>query len=337
MEHDLPISSVRQYLLGLQQHIVDSLGRYEGHPFRTDAWERPHNERSQGDGVSCVVEDGNCFERGGVNFSHVRGDVLPASATAGRPNLSGRSFEALGVSLVLHPRNPYCPTVHMNMRLFIATQAGKAPVFRFGGGMDLTPCYGFEEDARHFHGVCHEALAPFGSDLYLSFKTWCDDYFFLKHRNEPRGIGGIFFDDFSELGFQDCFAMMRSVGDAFLSAYLPIVGKRKELEYGARERAFQQYRRGRYVEFNLIYDRGTLFGLQSDGRTESILMSMPPSAGWRYEFEAPPGSPEAELLSDFLICRDWLRPPAAVAAAGRRMPSPAASPLPAAAAAAAVD
>ncbi|ONW87236.1 coproporphyrinogen III oxidase, partial [Burkholderia cenocepacia] len=236
----------------------------------------------------------------------VAGDALPPSASAARPQLAGRGFEALGVSLVLHPRNPYCPTVHMNVRMLIATKPGEAPVFWFGGGMDLTPVYGFEDDARHFHQTCKDALDPFGIELYPRFKQWCDEYFFLKHRNETRGIGGIFFDDFSEPGFERSFDLMQSVGDAFLHAYLPIVERRAELPYGERERDFQAYRRGRYVEFNLVFDRGTLFGLQSGGRTESILMSMPPVANWRYNWQPEPGSAEARLYSDFLVPRDWV-------------------------------
>jgi coproporphyrinogen III oxidase len=246
------------------------------------------------------------FERAGVNFSHVEGDALPPSASAARPQLAGRGFEALGVSLVLHPLNPWCPTVHMNVRLFVATRAGEPPVFWFGGGMDLTPYYGFEDDARHFHGACRAALAPFGDDLYPRFKRWCDEYFFLKHRNEARGIGGIFYDDFAEGGFDRGLAMMRSVGDAFLGAYLPILEGRRRLPYGERERAFQAYRRGRYVEFNLVFDRGTLFGLQSGGRTEAILMSMPPVVNWRYDWQPEAGSEEARLYTDFLVARDWL-------------------------------
>jgi coproporphyrinogen III oxidase len=231
---------------------------------------------------------------------------LPASASAARPQLAGRGFEAMGVSLVMHPRNPHCPTVHMNVRLLIATKAGEPPLFWFGGGMDLTPYYGYEEDARHFHGVCRDALAPFGEDLYPRFKKWCDEYFYLKHRNESRGIGGIFFDDVSEPGFDESFAMVRSVGDSFLAAYLPIIERRRDTPYSEAQREFQTYRRGRYVEFNLVFDRGTLFGLQSGGRTESILMSMPPAVTWRYDWKPEPGTPEARLYSDFLVAREWL-------------------------------
>jgi coproporphyrinogen III oxidase len=253
-----------------------------------------------------MLEEGNIFERAGIGFSHVQGNTMPPSASAARPQLAGRRFEALGVSLVFHPRNPYCPTVHMNVRLFIARQEDAEPIFWFGGGMDLTPYYGFEEDARHFHGACRDALSPFGSTLYPRFKKWCDDYFYLKHRKETRGIGGIFYDDFSELGFERGFEMMKSVGDAFLTAYLPLVEKRHAMPYGCRERDFQIYRRGRYVEFNLVFDRGTLFGLQSGGRTESILLSMPPLVSWRYNWQPENGTPEAKLYTDFLIPRDWL-------------------------------
>jgi coproporphyrinogen III oxidase len=277
-----------------------------GKPFVTDAWVREPGQRLQGDGRTQLVEEGGLLERGGCNFSHVKGAHLPPSATQHRPELAGAPFEAMGVSLVFHPRNPRVPTVHMNVRMFAALPAGREPVVWFGGGMDLTPYYGEEDDARHFHRSCQQALAPFGDDLYPRFKRWCDEYFFLKHRNEPRGIGGIFFDDFAELGFERSFAMLRSVGDAFLPAYLPIVERRRALPYGERERDFQAYRRGRYVEFNLVFDRGTLFGLQSGGRTESILMSMPPVVKWRYDWHPEPGTPEARLYSDFLRARDWL-------------------------------
>jgi coproporphyrinogen III oxidase len=301
---------VRAYLLDLQQRIVDGLERHEdaqgGRRFITDDWHKEATDPLRGNGRSRMLEDGSVFERAGIGFSHVQGDTMPPSATAARPQLAGRGFEALGVSLVFHPRNPYCPTVHMNVRLFIAQQPGSEPVYWFGGGMDLTPYYGFTEDAQHFHGVCRDALAPFGVDLYPRFKRWCDEYFYLKHRREARGIGGIFYDDFSELGFERGFEMMRSVGDAFLQAYLPIVERRKAMPYGERERAFQTYRRGRYVEFNLVYDRGTTFGLQSGGRTESILLSMPPVVNWRYNWQPEPGTPEAALYTDFLPPRDWV-------------------------------
>ena len=298
-------ADVRAYLLGLQQTIIGALEAEDGHPFITDGWVRAPEERLQGDGFSRLVEEGGVFERGGCNFSHVRGPTLPPSATQHRPELAGAPFEAMGVSLVMHPRNPFVPTVHMNVRMFAALPAGQAPVVWFGGGMDLTPYYGFEEDAQHFHRACRDALAPFGDDKYPRFKRWCDEYFFLKHRNEPRGVGGVFFDDFAELGFDDSFAMMRAVGDAFVPAYLPIVQRRRALPYGERERDFQAYRRGRYVEFNLVFDRGTLFGLQSGGRTESILMSMPPVVKWRYNWQPEAGTPEAVLYSDFLRPRDW--------------------------------
>lgn len=294
--------AVKDYLLTLQQNIVATLENLDGVSFRTDRWQR----EGGGGGITRVLEDGALFERGGVNFSHVMGNQLPPSATAGRPELAGRSFEAMGVSLVLHPRNPYVPTVHMNVRFFRAFAEGAADVYWFGGGMDLTPYYGFEEDAIHFHQTCKSALAPFGAEWYPSFKAWCDRYFFLKHRNEPRGIGGIFFDDFNAGGFDNAFALMQSVGNAFLSGYLPIVERRREMEYGERERNWQAYRRGRYVEFNLVWDRGTLFGLQSGGRTESILMSMPPVANWRYDWQPPEGSPEARLMSEFVCGKEWL-------------------------------
>jgi coproporphyrinogen III oxidase len=295
-------AAVKDYLLLLQQRIVAALEALDGRPFREDRWDRPQG----GGGISRVIEDGTLFERGGVNFSHVQGAGLPPSASASRPELAGRAWEAMGVSLVLHPRNPYCPTVHMNVRFFVATREGEVPAWWFGGGMDLTPYYGFAEDAQHFHRSCKLALDPFGAEFYLKFKAWCDRYFFLKHRNEPRGIGGIFFDDLNEDGFDSCFALTQSVGDHFLAAYEPIVLRRKDAPYGERERDFQAYRRGRYVEFNLVYDRGTLFGLQSGGRTEAILMSLPPVVKWRYDWKPEPGSAEAALYSDFLVARDWV-------------------------------
>lgn len=295
-------TQVKDYLLSLQQNIVATLENLDGHSFRLDQWQREEG----GGGISRLVEEGGVIERGGVNFSHVLGKTLPPSATAHRPELAGRAWEAMGVSLVIHPRNPYVPTVHMNVRLFRAYAEGHDDVFWFGGGMDLTPYYGFEEDAVHFHQTCFEAVQPFGAKYYPEFKAWCDRYFFLKHRNEPRGIGGLFFDDLSELGFEGGFAFIKAVGDAFLDAYVPILERRREYQYGERERDWQAYRRGRYVEFNLVWDRGTLFGLQSGGRTESILMSMPPIVKWRYDWHAPAGSPEARLHTDFLIGKDWL-------------------------------
>jgi coproporphyrinogen III oxidase len=293
--------AVATYLTGLQARIVAGLETLDGRSFRSDPWQRPEG----GGGLTRVIEDGTLFERGGVNYSRVRGPRLPPSASAARPELAGRGFEAMGVSLVLHPRNPYCPTVHMNVRFICATREGEAPVWWFGGGMDLTPYYGFEDDARHFHVTCKRALEPFGAEHHARFKKWCDEYFFLKHRDEPRGIGGIFFDDFAGRDFAHAFALTRSVGDHFLTAYAPIIERRHALPYGEREREFQAYRRGRYVEFNLVYDRGTLFGLQSGGRAESILMSMPPRVTWRYDWKPAPGSAEETLYRDFLVARDW--------------------------------
>ncbi|MES3022384.1 MAG: oxygen-dependent coproporphyrinogen oxidase [Pseudomonadota bacterium] len=295
-------AAVKAWLLDLQARIVQALELADGKPFARDAWQRPEG----GGGISRVIEEGNVFERGGVNFSHVMGANLPPSAAAGRPELAGRSWEAMGVSLVLHPRNPYAPTVHMNVRFFTTTAEGLEPVWWFGGGMDLTPYYGDEGDTRHFHGSCRDALAPFGADLHPRFKQWCDEYFYLKHRKEPRGVGGIFFDDFNAPGFAQSYAMTQSVGDSFIKAYLPILMARKDTPYGERERDFQAYRRGRYVEFNLVFDRGTLFGLQSGGRTEAILMSMPPIVKWRYDWQPEAGSAEARLYTDFLVHRDWL-------------------------------
>lgn len=292
---------VHAFLTGLQESIVARLEALDGASFRRDSWTRPEG----GGGTSCVIEEGNLFERGGVNFSRVQGAKLPPSASASRPELGGRAFEAMGVSLVLHPRNPYVPTVHMNVRFFMATREGETPVWWFGGGMDLTPYYGFEEDAVHFHRVCRDALTPFGADLHPRFKKWCDEYFFLKHRSEPRGVGGVFFDDLNVPDFDTCFAITRSVGESFLLGYEPIVMRRRDLAYGERERDFQAYRRGRYVEFNLVFDRGTLFGLQSGGRTESILMSMPPIVKWRYDWKPEAGSAEARLYLEYLRCRDW--------------------------------
>jgi len=295
------VSAVKTYLTGLQAQIVAGLEALDGREFRKDGWERPEG----GGGTSCLIEEGILFERGGVNFSHVMGSQLPPSASASRPELAGRAFQAMGVSLVLHPRNPHVPTVHMNVRFFVAERAGAEPVWWFGGGMDLTPYYGVEEDAVHFHRTCRDALAPFGADLHVRFKKWCDEYFYLKHRGEPRGVGGIFFDDLSEPDFATSFALLRRVGDHFLPAYAPIAQRRRENDYGPRERDFQAYRRGRYVEFNLVFDRGTLFGLQSGGRTESILMSLPPIVKWRYDWHPEPGSAEARLYEVFLKPKDW--------------------------------
>jgi coproporphyrinogen III oxidase len=290
-------AAVHKYFAGLQRRIVGALEGLDGGQFLQDTWNRPEG----GGGITRVLEDGTLFERAGVNLSRVQGTRLPPSASASRPQLAGRAYDAMGVSLVLHPRNPYCPTVHMNVRFFAA-----GDIWWFGGGMDLTPYYGFEEDARHFHRSCRDALAPFGDAYYPRFKTWCDEYFHLRHRNEPRGVGGIFFDDLADRDFEFSFALAQSVGEHFLSAYVPIAERRRSLPFGERERSFQAYRRGRYVEFNLVYDRGTLFGLQSGGRTESILMSLPPAVAWRYGWNPEPGSEEARLYTDFLRARDWL-------------------------------
>ena len=294
--------SVKTWLQALQARIVTQLEAVDGQAFRRDGWTRPHG----GGGLSCVIEEGGVFERGGVNFSHVTGPSLPPSATAARPELAGRAFEAMGVSLVLHPRNPHVPTVHMNVRYFVATAEGQAPVWWFGGGMDLTPYYGNADDAVHFHRTCQQALQPFGAHYHPQYKAWCDRYFFLKHRDEPRGVGGIFFDDLNEGGFDHCFALTQSVGEHFVNAYLPIVEHQRGQAYSEQQRDWQAYRRGRYVEFNLVFDRGTLFGLQSGGRTESILMSMPPIVKWRYDWQPEAGSVEAQLMSEFLIGRDWV-------------------------------
>ena len=293
---------VKVFFTELQELIVERIEQIDGKQFQRDSWQRPEG----GGGMSCVLEEGHVLERGGVNFSHVFGAQLPPSASASRPELAGRGFEAMGVSLVFHPRNPYAPTVHMNVRFFVAQKPGAEPVWWFGGGMDLTPYYGFAEDAVHFHTMCRNALDPFGADYHARYKKWCDEYFYLKHRQEPRGVGGIFFDDLSEGGFEHCFNLVESVGDHFLSAYAPILERRLDTPYGERERDFQAYRRGRYVEFNLVYDRGTIFGLQSGGRTESILMSLPPVVKWRYDWQPEAGSAEARLYSEFLIGRDWL-------------------------------
>lgn len=297
------IDTVKHYLLGLQNQICTDLAREDGKElFREDAWERPEG----GGGRSRVLADGAVFEQAGVNFSHVFGQTLPPSATALRPELAGRSWQALGVSLVIHPHNPYVPTSHMNVRFFIAEKEDAEPVWWFGGGFDLTPYYGFDDDVVHWHQTAKQACEPFGADLYPRFKKWCDEYFFLKHRNETRGVGGLFFDDLRENGFEHCFGFMQSVGNHYCSAYLPIVKKRRDTTFGERERDFQLYRRGRYVEFNLVYDRGTLFGLQSGGRTESILMSLPPLVKWRYNWRPESGTPEARLYEEYLKPRDWL-------------------------------
>ena len=300
----VPIALAYDYFTDLQARIVESLEQADGTPFQADNWSREEG----GGGLSRMLEGGKLFERAGVLFSHVRGKALPPSASAHRPDLAGRHWEAMGVSMVLHPRNPYVPTVHMNVRLFVArapenTQADD--IFWFGGGLDLTPYYPFEEDVRHFHRVCHDAVAPFGEDKYPAYKKWCDQYFFLKHRNETRGVGGLFFDDLNQEGFEDCFELTQAVGNCFLPAYMPIVEKRRNTPYGERERDFQAYRRGRYVEFNLVFDRGTLFGLQSGGRTESILLSMPPLATWRYNWTPEAGTPEAQLY-EYLSPREWV-------------------------------
>jgi coproporphyrinogen III oxidase len=304
-----PMSSINSqavydYLQGLQARIIESVELVDGKTFLHDGWQRPEG----GGGNSCMLEEGNVFERAGIGFSHVLGNKLPPAASVAHPEAAGRTWEAMGVSLVFHPRNPMVPTVHMNIRFFVAKASNETEqdIWWFGGGMDLTPYYGFEEDCAHFHRTNKEALASFGEDLYPRFKKDCDEYFYLKHRQEPRGIGGVFFDDFNELGFEQSFAMLRAVGDAFTQAYLPIVQRRKDTAYGERERDFQAYRRGRYVEFNLVFDRGTLFGLQSNGRTESILLSMPPIVKWRYDWKPKTGSPEAKLYTDFLIDKNWI-------------------------------
>ncbi len=297
------IGLVDNYLLELQDRICSAIEDMDGgRNFLEDAWER----EAGGGGRARVLEEGAVFEKAGINFSHVTGTELPPSATASRPELAGCSYRAMGVSLVIHPRNPYVPTTHANVRFFIAEKPGAEPVWWFGGGFDLTPYYGYEEDAVHWHRLAKEACTPFGADVYPRYKQWCDEYFYLRHRKEPRGIGGLFFDDLNEGGFERCCSLMISVGNHFLPAYLPIVERRRDHPWGEREREFQAYRRGRYVEFNLVYDRGTLFGLQSGGRTEAILMSLPPWVRWRYNWHPDPGTPEAELYETFLKPRDWL-------------------------------
>ncbi len=297
-------TAVYEYLQDLQARIIEAVEMVDGKTFLHDGWQRPEG----GGGNSCLLEGGNVFERAGIGFSHVLGSKLPPAASVAHPEAAGRPWEAMGVSLVFHPHNPYVPTVHMNVRFFIAKAQSddEQDIWWFGGGMDLTPYYGFEEDCVHFHRTNKQALAPFGNDLYPRFKKQCDEYFYLKHRDEPRGIGGVFFDDHHEGGFDHSFAMQRAVADAFTQAYLPIVQRRKDIMYRDRERDFQQYRRGRYVEFNLVFDRGTLFGLQSNGRTESILLSMPPTVKWRYDWKPEAGSAEEKLYTDFLTDKDWV-------------------------------
>ena len=293
--------AVKAFLLQLQSDICTGLESLDTHSFITDAWDK----ESGGGGISRVLEGGSTFEKAGVNFSHVFGSKLPASATARNPELAGRSFQAMGVSLVIHPDNPYVPTSHANVRFFIAESDNAAPIWWFGGGFDLTPYYGFREDAIEWHQKARNLCQPFGEAVYPKYKAWCDDYFKLPHRGEQRGIGGLFYDDLNEDGFEKSFAFTRAVGEGFLNQYLPIVERRRDIPFGEREKAFQHYRRGRYVEFNLIYDRGTLFGLQSGGRTESILMSLPPQVSWRYDWQPEPNTPEAELYEVFLKPRDW--------------------------------
>ncbi len=294
-------NQVSEYLLSLQDAICNALSREDGNGFMEDAWQRD----AGGGGRTRVLAEGGVFEKAGVNYSMVHGEHLPASATAQRPELAGRSFRAMGVSLVIHPRNPYVPTSHANVRFFIAEKPGEEPVWWFGGGFDMTPYYGFDEDCIHWHRSAKAACEPFGAETYPRLKQWCDDYFYLKHRDEPRGIGGLFFDDLNTPDFDQSFALMQSVGDHYIPAYLPIVQRRRDIEYGSREREFQLYRRGRYVEFNLVYDRGTLFGLQSGGRTESILMSLPPLVAWHYNYQPAPGTPESRLYERYLQPRDW--------------------------------
>ena len=299
----LDTTSVEDYLKGLQDRICKALEDIDGSAtFRTDMTEHV----SGGGGRARVLEGGAVIEKGGVNFSSVSGASLPTAASARRPELAGRSFRAMGVSLVIHPKNPYVPTSHANVRLFVAEKEGEEPVWWFGGGYDLTPYYAFEEDCRHWHQVCKNACEPFGSDVYPRFKKWCDEYFYLKHRKETRGVGGLFFDDLNEWSFEETFAFMRSIGDSYLEAYLPLIEKRKDTPWGEREKSFQKYRRGRYVEFNLVYDRGTIFGLQSGGRTESVLMSMPPEVDWRYDWHPEPNTPEADLYENYLKPREWV-------------------------------
>lgn len=304
MDNSVDKAAVKAYLLSLQDNICNSLEQEDGDArFVEETWERPEG----GGGRSRVIENGAVIEKGGVNFSHVYGDKLPPSATAARPELAGRGFEAMGVSLVIHPNNPFVPTSHANVRFFVAEQEGEEPVWWFGGGYDLTPYYGNEDDCRAWHQTAKNAVDPFGDDIYPRFKRWCDEYFYLKHRNEARGVGGLFFDDFNELGFDRSFSLLKAVGDSYVEAYRPIVAKRKNAAFTEQQKDFQLYRRGRYVEFNLVFDRGTLFGLQSGGRTESILMSLPPTVKWQYNWQPEPGSAEAELTEKFLPHRDWIK------------------------------
>ena len=299
------IGQVKKYLVQLQESICSDLESLDGRAiFEIDRWTK---EDGSGSGITSVICDGNVFEKGGVNFSIVEGNKMPKSASALRPELEGRKYTALGVSLVMHPENPYIPTVHANVRFFVAEESGKKPIWWFGGGFDLTPFYGFDEDVVHWHTTAKKACLPFGEKVYSKYKKWCDDYFYLEHRNEQRGIGGLFFDDLNEGGFDRCFEFIKSVGDHFTEAYLPIVIKRKDTPYGEKERNFQLYRRGRYVEFNLIYDRGTLFGLQSGGRTESILMSMPPEVKWSYQFQVEEDSEEEKLYNHYLNPKEWIK------------------------------
>ena len=299
----IDIPAVKAYLKKLQRDICQQIEASDGRAtFASDCWSR----KEGGGGDSRILTNGHIFEKGGVNFSHIHGQQMPASATARRPELTGRKYQAMGVSIVLHPNNPHVPTSHANVRFFVAEKTGCSPVWWFGGGYDLTPCYGYQEDCQHWHHEARKACQPFGEQFYPKFKTWCDEYFYLAHRQETRGVGGLFFDDFNSLGFHQSFALTQAIGNSYCRAYLPIVTRRKDQAYSEQQKQFQLYRRGRYVEFNLVYDRGTLFGLQSGGRTESILMSMPPLARWEYNFQAQPNSPEAALAREYLTPRDWL-------------------------------
>ena len=304
--HD-QIVTVRNYLLNLQDNICAALTKVDGSEFTEDAWQHQGSALiHSGDGRTRVMADSVVIEKGGVNFSHVKGSNLPPSASAKRPELAGKAFEAMGVSLVIHPNNPFAPTSHMNVRFFVAGAETDNPIWWFGGGFDLTPYYGFDEDAKHWHQTAKKACEPFGKDVYAEYKKWCDDYFYLKHRDEQRGIGGLFFDDLNEPNFELSFAQMQSVGDHFVPAYMPILEKRKDMDFSAEQRDWQLYRRGRYVEFNLVFDRGTLFGLQSGGRTESILMSLPPLVKWEYQREIAPDSFEEKLMNVYLKPQDWI-------------------------------